>query len=112
MTFYMGYTRQQEGRTPQMQRLRKALRERFGEGEIPHQFRADFRRASLPLMKYTNMLSFNTRCFALFASLFLKMPWLYFAFELTVLNIMLIYMVCMHENICRRFTQALKDGKY
>lgn len=112
MTFYVGYTRQQEQRTPAMQALRRELRERFPNTEIPQSFRQDFRRASLPLMKYTNMLSFNTRCFALFASLFLRMPWLYFAFELTVLNAMLAYMMLRHEHICRTFTTALKNGKY
>ena len=39
------------------------------------------------------------------------MPWLYFAFELVVLNILLIYMVLRHEKICRRLTAELKDGK-
>ena len=110
--FYLSYTMKQESRTPAMQALRAELRSRFGNGAIPATFREDFRQASLPLMKYTNMLSFNTRCFALFASLFLRMPWLYFAFEVVVLNIMLIYMMARHESICRRFTKALKDGKY
>ena len=50
-----------------------------------------------PLMKYTNILSFNWRTIALFASLFAGMPWLYFAFELIVLNTLLIYMVLHHE---------------
>ena len=55
-------------------------------------------------MKYTNMLSFNTRTIALFvAILIFQMPWLYFAFELTVLNIMLVYMMWRHERICRKF---------
>lgn len=112
MSFYLNYTLQQESRTPAMQRLRAELSARFGTGVIPQGFRDDFRKASLPLMKYTNMLSFNTRCFALFASLFLRMPWLYFVFELTVLNAMLIYMMVRHENICRRFTKELKNGKY
>mgnify|MGYP002075786431 CR=1 FL=1 len=112
MSFYLNYTLQQESRTPAMQRLRAELSERFGQGVIPASFRDAFRKASLPLMKYTNMLSFNTRCFALFASLFLRMPWLYFAFELTVLNVMLLYMMLRHESICRRFTQELKNGKY
>ena len=78
----------------------------------PQSFRDAFRKASLPLMKYTNMLSFNTRVIALFVSLFLQMPWLYFAFELTVLNIMLIYMIWRHERFCRRFTEEVQDGKY
>ena len=110
--FYMGYTTSQERRTPAMQRLRAALRARFGEGVISRKFRDDFRRASLPLMKYTNILSFNTRCFALFIALFVKMPWLYFAFELTVLNGLLVYMTVRHENICKRFTIALERHEY
>lgn len=112
LMFYIGYTSSQERRTPSMQRLRNALRERFGDGEISPRFREDFRSASLPLMKYTNILSFNTRCFALFISLAVGMPWLYFLFELTVLNALLIYMVWSHERICRRFTAALLQGRY
>jgi hypothetical protein len=40
------------------------------------------------------------------------MPWLYFAFELTVLNLMMIYMVCRHEIMCLRFTKQLENGAY
>lgn len=112
LMFYIGYTSSQERRTPSMQALRNALRQRFGDGEISPRFREDFRQASLPLMKYTNILSFNTRCFALFISLAVGMPWLYFLFELTVLNALLIYMVWSHERICRRFTAALRQGRY
>lgn len=112
LTVYTNYTVQQEATAPAMQRLRAALTRRFPDGVIPQTFRDDFRTASLPLMKYTNILSFNWRCIALFVSLFLQMPWLYFAFELIVLNGLLIYMVLRHESICRRFTRALDEGKY
>ena len=88
------------------------LRRRFPDGNIPQSFRDAFRRKSLPLMKYTNILSFNWRTIALFASLFLQMPWLYFAFELTVLNILLLYMVSRHESLCRDLTAELKEGKF
>lgn len=112
LSTYTNYTIQQEATAPAMQALRRELRQRFPDGRIPQSFRDDFRRASLPLMKYTNILSFNWRTIALFTSLFLMMPWLYFAFELTVLNILLIYMIVRHERICRRFTAELKAGKY
>ena len=79
---------------------------------MPQDFRDDFRAKSLPLMKYTNILSFNWRVIALFASLFAGMPWLYFAFELTVLNGILVYMIVRHESICRYFTKRLEDGAY
>lgn len=111
LAFYTNYTVGQEKRTPWMQKLRKELRERFGKA-IPQGFREQFREKSLPLMKYTNILSFNTRTFALFAAILVfRMPWLYFAFELTVLNILLIYMMTRHESICRKFYGELKEGK-
>ncbi len=109
--FYTNYTANQERLTPWMQRLRKAMAQKWN-GVPSQEFRDAFRAKSLPMMKYTNMLSFNTRTFALFAAILIKMPWLYFVFELTVLNIMLIYMVCCHERFCRRFTKEIEDGKY
>jgi len=113
MTFYCKYTINQEAWTPAMQRLRRELSARFGSASnIPVAFRRDFRRASLPLMKYTNILSFNWRTIALFISLFACMPWLYFAFELVVLNILLVYMMHRHEKTCNTFLSLLKDGKY
>ena len=111
LTFYTGYTRNQERRTPAMQALRQELSEKW-PGEIPMSFRRAFRRASLPLMKYTNILSFNWRSIALFVAIFAQMPWLYFAFELVVLNILLIYMVCRHEAICRKLLKEVKDGEF
>lgn len=108
---YRNYTANQEKLTPRMQQLRKMLKEHFGEN-IPQAFRDAFRAKSKPLMKYTNMLSFNTRVIVLFISLFVQMPWLYFAFELTVLNLMLVYMICRHERICKHFIKQLGDGAF
>lgn len=112
LTTYTNYTVQQEATAPAMQALRRELKQRFPSGVIPVSFREAFRKRSLPLMKYTNILSFNWRTIALFASLLLQMPWLYFAFELTVLNGLLVMMVVRHEKICRFFIKELKDGKY
>lgn len=112
LTFYTSYTLQQEATSPAMQELRAILVEYWPEGNIPPEFLEDFRRKSLPLMKYTNILSFNWRTIALFISLFLRMPWLYFLFELTVLNILLIYMVIRHEKNCRYFTYQIECGTY
>ena len=102
--FYANYTANQEVMSPAMQTLRLELRKRFPDGRYPESFRHTFRRLSLPLMKYTNILSFNWRCIALFISLFAGMPWLYFIFELTVLNVLLVYMIVRHEKICRTLT--------
>jgi len=105
LMFYTNYTVGQEKRTPWMQKLRRVLHARYGD-DNPQSFRDAFRAKSRPLMKYTNILSFNTRSFALFAAvLIFRMPWLYFAFEVTVLNFVLIYMMARHEKICRDFLQ-------
>ena len=112
MFFYRNYTANQERRTPGMQRLRRELKKQFGDEMAPQQFRDDFRKLSLPLMKYTNMLTFNTRTIAMFISVIIRIPWLYFAFELIVLNTMLIYMICRHERFCKKLTADLQAGKY
>ena len=112
LSFYLTYTRQQEATSPAMQELRRELRRRFPDGHIPQSFRDDFRRESLPLMKYTNILSFNWRTITLFTSLFIGQPWLYFVAELTVFNALLIYMIVRHERLCRRLILRLKDGLY
>ncbi len=110
MFFYRNYTANQEVMTPSMQRLRKALKERYGD-DVPQGFRDMFRRLSLPLMKYTNMLSFNTRIIAMFISVIVQVPWLYFAFELVVLNTMLVYMIVRHESICRKSLATLNQSE-
>jgi phosphatidylglycerophosphate synthase len=112
MFFYRNYTANQERLTPAMQRLRRELKKQFGDQMAPQQFRDDFRKLSLPLMKYTNMLTFNTRTIAMFISVIIRIPWLYFAFELIVLNTMLIYMICRHERLCKKLTADLQAGKY
>lgn len=112
LSIYLSYTRQQEATSPAMQRLRLELQRRFPDGAVPQSFRDDFRRDSLPLMKYTNILSFNWRTITLFTSLFIGQPWLYFVAELTVFNAILVYMVVRHERMCRRLILKLQNGDY
>ena len=97
--FYKGYTARQESVTPQFQRFFSLLNQKYSDGVAPEDIRQTFRQKSLPLMKYTNILSFNTRAIVLCLSLLASMPWIYFVFELTVLNGLLIYMVRRHERL-------------
>ncbi len=111
MAFYINYTNQQEKLSPNLQKFLAEIRVRFGD-HLPQWLVDEFRAKDKPLMKYTNMLTFNTRVIALFVSLFLHRPWLYFVFELTVLNTMLIYMILKQESISKYFykkiTQPIK----
>ena len=103
--FYGNYTRSQEQMTPAFQRFRAALSERYAGSELSDALRADFRKGSLPLMKYANILPFNTRALVLYLSLLAGHPWFYFAFELVVMNILFLYMRNRHEALCRRMQQ-------
>ncbi len=108
---YLNYTIGQEKATPRFQEMISVIRKEYAD-QAPAAFRTAFRTKSLPLMKYTNMLSFNLRTIALFTSLLIDLPWLYFVFELTVLNAMLIYMSITHERFCRSFTSELQSHAY
>ncbi len=98
--FYGNYTASQEQLSPAFQRFFRALAITYGE-VYPQSISDEFRKGSLPLMKYTNILSFNTRVIALFVSLMFNVPWAYFVFELTVLNILLVYMIYKHEALSK-----------
>ncbi len=104
--FYVRYTKSQESLSPSFQRFFSLLKKRY-HNHIPLEIRNEFREKSLPLMKYTNILSFNTRVAVLFISLFISMPWIYFVFEITVLNALLIYMVVSHERICTKLYKSV-----
>lgn len=108
LRFYLGYTLQQEATTPAMQEFRRRLHCYWPDGNVPQWLREQFREKSFPLMKYTNILTFNWRAIVLFAALFAGMPWLYFAFEITVMNIILVYMIVRHEKICRYFIKEIE----
>jgi len=104
--FYKDYTASQERLTPKFQLFFKAAKERYGDN-IPQDLKDEFRILSKPLMKYTNILSFNTRVIVLFIGLLINIPWIYFVFEVTVLNILLIYMIMRHESFCKKLHKQL-----
>ena len=56
---YITYTKKQENVTPQFQRLMARLREKYGD-DVPQEFRDEFRRYSLPVIKWNGLLTFNS----------------------------------------------------
>lgn len=105
---YLRYTKGQEEQTPRLQVLLGLVRAQYAD-DAPEWLRRSFRAKSLPLMKYANMLSFNTRAIALFAGLLAGAPWLYFVFEATALNLMFVYMLAKHERFCAAFAGELES---
>lgn len=104
--FYKDYTASQEKLTPKFQLFFKKTKEKYGDN-IPQDLKDEFRVLSKPLMKYTNILSFNTRVIVLFIGLLINEPWIYFVFEITILNILLIYMIIRHESFCMKLYKEL-----
>ena len=97
--FYKNYTQAQEKETPWFQKLKKTIRHKY-PNQLPDELRADFRKGSLPLMKYANFLTFNWRSFTLFASILVGMPWIYFCVEIVVFTAVYFYMHYRHEKLC------------
>ena len=107
--FYGNYTHSQEKMTPKFQALYETLQRHYGRN-IPADLRRRFRAASLPLMKYANILTFDTRVGVLFLSLFVGQPWIYPLFEITVLEMLRYYTRHVHETFCARFTEEIEHG--
>ena len=97
--FYGNYTRQQEQMTPSFQRFYTWVLQKYGN-DIPRELCDEFRRLSLPLMKYANILTFNTRAIVLYICLLIGIPYMYFVFEIVVMTVLFLYMRHRHEAIC------------
>ena len=106
--FYGNYTHKQESLSPNFQKFYALVRQKYGE-EMPQSLRDEFRAASKPLMKYTNILTFNTRAIALYISLLIGEPWLYFFFEIIVMTSIYAYMHRKHETMSERFYQKYSN---
>jgi len=118
--YYTNYTISQERWTPHLQAFRKTFQKNNNKTDSvdslngrtqeskSQSFRQAFRKASKPMMKYTNILSFNTRAMALCICLLTGYTWVYFLFELSVMNVILFYMLYKYEAICKEFTVRLR----
>lgn len=104
--FYQGYTRTQERMTPCFQQFRAAVRGKYGNG-IPPELGAEFCRRTYRLLKWTNISTFNTRAIVLYITLLVGMPWIYFIFELTVMNVIFFGMRSAHEKVCREMMEMI-----
>ena len=109
LSFYVAYVENQERMSPAFQRFIAAVNKKYGTA-IPRELRDEFRKGSLPLMKYTNILTFNSRAIMLCFSMLTGELWLYLFFELVVLMIIFAYMRSKHEGLCKRLTKKIDEG--
>lgn len=103
---YARYTRNQERATPELQLLLKELKDKYHDN-IPEDLRISFRKKSRNLMRYIDFLTFNGRTIVLFIVVLLGHVWLYFVYEIVVLNLILAYVVRRHEKMCVSFLKEI-----
>lgn len=109
LNFYVAYVENQERMTPKFQKFIKLVHDKYGTN-IPMSLRNEFRKGSLPLMKYTNILTFNSRAITLFIALLINQLWIYIFFEMIVLMALFFYTKYCHEKLCSRLTQKIEEG--
>lgn len=105
---YANYCRSQEKRTPKFQRFFQLYNEaqtaEASQQEMRELVRLSFLEGSRPLMKYTNVLTFNTRAICIYITALLNCPWVYFLFEIIVLSILYVHMHRKHETLCEKLS--------
>lgn len=101
---YCFYTSLQEKITPVLQVMLRDLHVKYGD-DIPEDIRIRFRKQSRQLMKLIDLLTFNGRTIVMFIVVLMGQVWIYFLYEIIVLNIVLFIAVKKHEKICATFIE-------
>lgn len=105
---YQNYCKSQEKRTPEFQKLRKTIETNFRTVEaMPEEWKEEFLKGSRPLMPMTNFLTFNSRAILIYITCLLNIPWVYLLLEITLYNIIYIYMHKRHEELCKKIRLKL-----
>jgi hypothetical protein len=102
---YLNFTLQQEILSPHLRRLRDTAGQLF-HSEIPNWLRTRYRNFARPMFKWWSLLMTNTRMLMLFALLFIGQPIWYFWFELTLLNLLLVYLIVRQENMAKSLLEV------
>jgi hypothetical protein len=107
MRAYINYTAEQEFFSVQTFSLYQFVKN-SNRGQIPEWLAMAYRKLNKPLLKYGNILTTNTRMMVLFISILIRNSWLYFGFELTFMNILLVTTVYLHERNAKRLMHRLE----
>ena len=106
LALYLNFTRQQELLSPHLRRLRDTAGQLF-HSEIPNWLRTRYRNLASPMFKWWSLLMTNTRMLVLFVLLLIGQPIWYFWFELTLLNLLLVYLIVRQEHMAKSLEVAV-----
>ena len=98
LRIYLTYTREQEFMSANFARLKGKIFN-SSQNEITQDIRSQYLAKSRPQVKHCNILTTNTRAIALFIFLLLKIPQMFFLFEISILNLVLIYVLITQNKI-------------
>lgn len=105
---YIDYTKKQEAVTPEFQKLMGKLREKYGTAEnIPEETRKEFHDASLPVIFWNGLLTFNFRSMWFFIFCLLDVPAMNFVWEIFAMGALYYYVKHRHESFCKRIADKI-----
>jgi phosphatidylglycerophosphate synthase len=105
LALYLNFTRQQEMLSPNLRKVREAGGQLF-DGQIPIWLKSRCQSLAGPALKWWRLLMTNTRMLVLFAVLFIGQPIWYFWFELTLLNLLLVYLIICEEDMAESLLEV------
>lgn len=100
LRLYLNFTCQQEMLSPNLRRLRDATG-RDGSNSITNFLRARYHASARPMLKWWGLLMTNTRMFFLFLFLIISQPAWYFWLEVSVFNLLLLWLLVRQERMSR-----------
>jgi len=106
--FYLQYTKTQECLSPKFCSFWHTLTNTY-QNKIPKDLCDEIREKNKKYMPLTNILQFNTRVAFLFICLLIKLAWLYFVFDVLVMNIILIYLIIKEEKLFATYNKEIQS---
>lgn len=96
---YRWYSLLQVKVTPTLQKMLKQMHSLYGD-DIPENIRIEFRKKSKALMKYIDLMTFNGRTIIMFVIVLSGEVYLYYLYEILVLNAVLFFCMKTRTDLC------------
>jgi hypothetical protein len=100
LAVYLNFTRQQEMLSPNLKTLRDKSDEFFHDA-IPGWLQQRYYQWAKPMFKWWSGLMTNTRMFVLFVCLIIGRPTWFFWFEITALNLLMVWLLRHQESMSK-----------
>ena len=110
LALYINFTWQQEMLSPALGKFRETV-DRIFHGQIPDRLASQYRNAARPAFKFWSVLMTNSRMLLLFTVLLLDRAAWFFWIEITMFNLLLIYLLFRENNMCRSLLEMVKQPR-